>query len=238
MRIKNQGIETGAFGAGFMLFSTVSATAGNGQEKIDAVKLNVGAFEYAKGLIKQGYGVADERGAWSDHHPSAEEENEFIRLHGFGEYAKWHLGIDDRYAENTKRRCKFPYGDFKNVHRCGVLAAQSRAGQYEYYDIENAAAQLKAMIDATKGRSGKKAERNGFFDCRLFRCPGRQERVDEFRELITVSAFKNGGGRDVDIMQPFSEFREIFLFELHLDQRIARVGIETSRNENEIRFKF
>jgi hypothetical protein len=72
--------------------------------------------------------------------------NEFIRLHGFREYAKWHLGIDDRYAENTKRRYKFPYGDFKNVHRCGVLAAQSRAGQHKYYEIENAAAQLKTMI--------------------------------------------------------------------------------------------
>ena len=59
------------------------------------------------------------------------------------------LGIDDRYAENTKRRYKFPYGDFKDVHRCGVLAAQSRAGQYNYYEIENAAAQLKAIIDMT-----------------------------------------------------------------------------------------
>jgi hypothetical protein len=27
-----------------------------------------------------------------------------------------------------------------------VLAAQSRASQYKYYEIENAAAQLKAMI--------------------------------------------------------------------------------------------
>ena len=59
------------------------------------------------------------------------------------------LGIDDRYAENTKRRYKFPYGDFKDVHRCGVLAAQSRAGQYNYYEIENATAQLKAIIDMT-----------------------------------------------------------------------------------------
>ncbi len=83
---------------------------------------------------------------WSERQPSAKEENEFIRLHGFGEYAKWHLGIDDRYAENTKRRYKFPYGDFKNVHRSGMLAVQSRAGQYRYYDIENAAAQLKAMM--------------------------------------------------------------------------------------------
>src|SRR5205823_14789607 len=100
--------------------------------------------------------VADGRGAWDEHQPSAETENEFIRLHGFSEYAKWHLGIDDGYAENTKRRYKFPYGDFKNVHRCGVLAAQSRAGQYKYYEIENAAAQLKAMIGIARQAYAKR----------------------------------------------------------------------------------
>ena len=156
MRIKNQGIAPVVFAAGCMLFGTLLATVSNGQEKSNAVKLNVGAFEYAKELIKQGYVVADERGAWSERQPSAKEENEFIRLHGFGEYAKWHLGIDDRYAENTKRRCKFPYGDFTNVHRSGMLAAQRRAGQYKYYDIENAAAHLKAMIDATRGSQAKR----------------------------------------------------------------------------------
>jgi hypothetical protein len=31
-------------------------------------------------------------------------------------------------------------GDFENVHRCGILAAQSRAGQDKYLDVENAAA--------------------------------------------------------------------------------------------------
>jgi hypothetical protein len=113
-------------------------------------------LEYAKELIKQGRIVADGRGAWTEHHPSAVAENEFIRLHGFGEYAKWHLGIDDRYAENTKRRYKFPYGDFKNVHRCGVLAAQSRASQHKYYKVENAAAQLKAMIAVTMEAHAKR----------------------------------------------------------------------------------
>ncbi len=142
-------IMTAVFAAGFILYGAISPAVGSGQERINAVKLNVGAFEYAKTLIKQGHIVADGRGAWSEHHPSAVAENEFIRLHGFGEYAKWHLGIDDRYAENTKRRYKFPYGDFKNVHRCGVVAAQSRAGQHKYYEVENAAAQLKAMIAMT-----------------------------------------------------------------------------------------
>src|SRR5882724_2177813 len=155
MKIKNQWIATAFLAAACAFFCAISAVLGNDQENTNAVKVNIGALKYAKELIKQGRIVADGRGAWSEHHPSAVAENEFIRLHGFGEYAKWHLGIDDRYAENRKQRYKFPYGDFKNVHRCGVLAAQSRAGQYEYYDIENAAAQLKAMIDATKGRPGK-----------------------------------------------------------------------------------
>jgi len=117
-------------------------------EKIHTVRLNQDAFDYARELIKQGRVVVDGRGAWSQHQSSAEEENEFIRLHGFGEYAKWHLGIDDRYPENTKQRYKFPYGDFKNVHRCGLLAAKARARQYGYTEIENAAAKLEQAVSA------------------------------------------------------------------------------------------
>lgn len=112
-----------------------------------SVKLNRGAFEHATKLIKEGHVVADQRDAWSEHQPSTEKENAFIRQHGFAEYAKWHLGIDDE-GEETKGRYKFPYGDFRDVHRCGVLTAESRAGQYKYQDIENAAAHLHGMIDA------------------------------------------------------------------------------------------
>jgi hypothetical protein len=114
------------------------------------LKLNEDAFAFAVQLVKQGHFIADGKGAWSGHRPSIDEENEFTRVHGYSEYAKWHLGIDDRYPENTKRRYKFPYGDFKSVHRCGVLAAQARAGEYRYSEIENAAAQLKAMIEETR----------------------------------------------------------------------------------------
>lgn len=114
------------------------------------VKLNNRAFNHAKKLINEGRVVFDDRDAWSEHQPSAQQENEFIRLHGFDEYGKWYLGIDDEEPEHTKGRYKFPYGDFTNVHRCGVLSAEVRAGQYKYYDIENAAAHLHGMIDAKK----------------------------------------------------------------------------------------
>jgi hypothetical protein len=113
-----------------------------------AVKLNRGAFDHAKELIDDGKFVFDERDAWSEHQPSAQQENAFIERHGFEEYSKWYLGINDEKSEDTKGRYEFPYGDFKNVHRCGVISAESRAGQYKHFDIERAAHHLHEMIDA------------------------------------------------------------------------------------------
>jgi hypothetical protein len=113
-----------------------------------ATTLNKPAFEHAKRLVLGEKVLLDDRDAWSEHQPTAEQENEFIRLHGIGEYAKWHLGADDAHGEQTKGRYKFPHGDFEAVHRCAVLAAESRAGQYKYHDIENAAAHLHGMMEA------------------------------------------------------------------------------------------
>ena len=111
------------------------------------IELNENAFTFAAELIKERQVVADGKGQWSKHRPSADEENEFIRLHGFAQYAKWHLGIDRRFPENTKRRYKFPYGDFKNVHRCGLLAVKSRAREHGYNEIKDAAAKLLQKIE-------------------------------------------------------------------------------------------
>jgi hypothetical protein len=135
------------------LFCAIGAVSAQSR---GSIKLNENSFLFATQLIKQGHVIVDSKGAWGKHRPSADEENEFIRLHGFGEYAKWHLGIDDRFRENTKRRYKFPFGDFKSIHRCGLLAARSRAAEYRYYDIEGAAARLVQMT------SGKKYELQRF----------------------------------------------------------------------------
>ena len=119
-----------------------------------AVKLNRTAFAFAKELIDSGRFVFDERDMWSEHRPSAQAEDEFLEAHGFKEYAKWYLAINDEKRENTKGRYEFPYGDFKDAHRCGVLTAESRAGQYKHFDIENAAGHLHGMIDAKHVRGG------------------------------------------------------------------------------------
>jgi hypothetical protein len=110
--------------------------------------LNKHSFAFAQELIKKGKVVVlDQRADWSEHQPSTGQENEFIEAHGWDEYANWHLGVDDEASEHTKARYKFPFGDFEKVHRCGVLAAEVRAGQNKHPDIEDAAIRLRDLMD-------------------------------------------------------------------------------------------
>jgi hypothetical protein len=115
-----------------------------------SVKLHKPGYDHARALVDEGQFVADERDAWSEHQPTAAQENEFIRTHGITEFGRWHLGVDTSAAADTKGHYKFPYGDFHKVHRCAVLAAESRAGQYKYLDIASAAAHLHGMMEALK----------------------------------------------------------------------------------------
>jgi hypothetical protein len=53
-----------------------------------SVKLHRSGFDHAKQLIEDGKVVLDERDDWSEHQPSAREENEFISQHGIGEFGR------------------------------------------------------------------------------------------------------------------------------------------------------
>ena len=116
-------------------------------------KLSKSSYEYAKALIAKGKAVLDSRDDWSEHQPTAEDENRFIEKHGIAEFRRWHLGIDESEPEQNKRRYKYPYGDFKKAHRCAILAIESRAGQYKHSDIELAAAHLHGMLDELMAES-------------------------------------------------------------------------------------
>jgi hypothetical protein len=115
-----------------------------------AVKLNDRAYAHAKKLVQEGKVVLDDRDDWSEHQPSAEDENRFIEEHGWAEFGRWFLGIDDEAREETKGHYKFPYGDFESVHRCAVLSAESRAAQYKHSDVEMAAAHLHGALDVLR----------------------------------------------------------------------------------------
>jgi hypothetical protein len=112
-----------------------------------AVKLNQTGLRHARSLVRDGKVVRDERDAWSEDAPSARDENDFIEKHGWGEYSKWHLGVDDDMDRDTKGHYSFPYGDFAEVHRCAVISAESRAGQFDHDDIRDEAKKLLELID-------------------------------------------------------------------------------------------
>ena len=112
-----------------------------------ATKLNRKALEHARGLIKKGKVQRDVRDDWSEHAPDTEKENAFIDKHGYTEYGTWHLGEDTEKTLDTKGRYSFPFGDFRRLHRCAILAIESRAAQNNHDDIAKAAKSLLNELD-------------------------------------------------------------------------------------------
>jgi hypothetical protein len=105
-----------------------------------AIRLNQDAVEQAQNLIK---GRQYERNSdWSEAQPSAQEENNFIDENGWVAFAKWHLAYDTESSEETKSRYKFPFGDFRKLHRSALVAAKQRAGSEDYNDVQSAADRL------------------------------------------------------------------------------------------------
>ncbi|MGI4738083.1 MAG: hypothetical protein ACRYG7_23180 [Janthinobacterium lividum] len=111
-----------------------------------SVTLNHAAVTFAKKLIKDGK-LKNDEGHWGQHHPGTTQENAFLKQHEIEEYAQWHLGEDKSQDADNKGRYKFPYGDFKTVHRDGLIAAKERAAQQGYADIEKAADDLLQALE-------------------------------------------------------------------------------------------
>jgi len=122
---------------------------GQTQPVADSIKLNSGAFQTAKDLIAAGRVVNDKRGSWFEDQPKATQENQFIHQNSIEEYARWHLGFDESHTTSSKAAYKFPYGDFKAVHRCALIAVIGRARQHGYTEIEKAARELLALLEET-----------------------------------------------------------------------------------------
>ena len=111
------------------------------------VKLNKKALTHARSLIDHGKVVRDERDDWSEAAPTADEENRYLKKHGYGEFSKWYLGVDNDMPEDTKGHYSFPYGDFSSVRRGGVISLESRAAQNDHDDISKATKELLELID-------------------------------------------------------------------------------------------
>ena len=100
----------------------------------------------ARKLIKTKQYVLDSE--WGDAQPKAASENAFLKDHSWPEYSAWFLGLTDGAADDTKARYAFVYGDFRRLHRSGLIACLYRAAEWRHKEIERAAYRLLQELDA------------------------------------------------------------------------------------------
>ena len=113
-----------------------------------AYSVNERAVARARRLIEARQYVLDSD--WGNVQPDAEAENAFLAGHSWAEYAEWHLGLTDGATEETKGRYAFVYGDFRRVHRTGLIACVYRAAEWRHKDVELAAHELLQHLDRSR----------------------------------------------------------------------------------------
>lgn len=111
--------------------------------------LNPSAVENARRMIDARQYVL--RSSWGDVQPDAVAENTFLESHSWDDYADWHLGLTDGPGDETKARYAFVYGDFRRVHRMGLIACRYRAAEWRHKEIEIAAHDLLQHLDEVSG---------------------------------------------------------------------------------------
>jgi hypothetical protein len=84
---------------------------------------------------------------WRTAQPSAADENAFLESHSWEEYGEWHLALTDGAGEETKARYGFVYGDFRRLHRMGLIACHYRAAEWRHKEIELVAHDLLQLLD-------------------------------------------------------------------------------------------
>jgi hypothetical protein len=107
--------------------------------------VNDEAVRHAKRLIDARRYVV--RSRWQDAQPRARDQNAFLKSHSWEEYGAWHLGLTEGAADETKARHAFVYGDFRRVHRMGLIACHYRAAEWRHKEIELAAHELLQYLD-------------------------------------------------------------------------------------------
>jgi hypothetical protein len=106
---------------------------------------------HARRLIKSRQYVLDSE--WGDVQPTAAGENGYLEKHSWEDYAQWHLGFTDGAQDETKARYAFVLGDFRRIHRSGLIACHYRAAEWRHKEIELAAHELLQELDKAAGIS-------------------------------------------------------------------------------------
>ena len=109
--------------------------------------VNKAAVAKARKLIDAHQYVLDSE--WGEVQPRAGDENAYVESHSWDEYGEWFLGLTEGATEETKARYGFVYGDFRRLHRSGLIACQYRAAEWRHKEVELAAHQLLQHLDTT-----------------------------------------------------------------------------------------
>ncbi len=107
--------------------------------------VNRRAVARARQLIESRQYVLDSD--WGEAQPTADDENAFLASHAWDEFAEWHLGLTEGATDETKARYAFVFGDFRRIHRTGLIACQYRAAEWRHKDVELAAHELLQLLD-------------------------------------------------------------------------------------------
>ena len=110
--------------------------------------VNTSAVEHCRKLIDaHQYVISSD---WGDVQPSAEQQNDYLEVHSWTDYSRWHLGLTSGAADETKARYAFVYGDLRRVHRSGLIACVYRAAEWDHKDVELAAHDLLQHLDRVR----------------------------------------------------------------------------------------
>ena len=111
--------------------------------------VNDAAVAHCRRLIDSRQYVLDSD--WGEVQPSAERQNSYLAKHSWDDYAAWHLGLTEGATDQTKARYAFVFGDFRRVHRTGLIACVYRAAEWRHKSVELAAHELLQLLDRTSG---------------------------------------------------------------------------------------
>ena len=99
--------------------------------------------------------AAGRRGGRAGRHrpPAARRhQNAYLKSHSWDDYAKWHFGL----TVGAKARYAFVYGDFRRIHRMGLIACSYRAAESRHKEIELTADELLQYLDTKSERRRKR----------------------------------------------------------------------------------
>jgi hypothetical protein len=116
------------------------------QNGMASYSVNPEAVAFAQQLIDKGQYVLSSD--WGQVQPRASQQNGYLEKHSWDDYSRWHLGLTDGANDETKARYAFVFGDFRRLHRMGLIACQYRAAEWRHKEIELAAHDLLQRLDS------------------------------------------------------------------------------------------